>query len=76
MKKALQQLHFIMKEIRRRRRKMPNDRLFMYFCRNLFDANCIERDEYGQELYTFQDYYTSHHAWLLNKYNKEKTSVH
>ena len=54
---------------------MPNDR-FAHFCRNLFDANCIERLEYGQELYTFQDYYTAHHAWLLNKYNKEKTSVH
>lgn len=54
---------------------MPNDR-FAHFCRNLFDANCIERLEYGQELYTFQDYYTAHQKWLLNKYNKEKTSVH
>tara|TARA_R110002020_G_scaffold85366_1_gene210683 strand:- start:2213 stop:2407 length:195 start_codon:yes stop_codon:yes gene_type:complete len=62
-------------EIKRRRRKMPNDR-FAHFCRNLFDANCIERLEYGQELYTFQDYYTAHQKWLLNKYNKEKTSVH
>ena len=62
-------------KIKRRRRKMPNDR-FVHFCRNLFDANCKERREYGQELYTFQSYYTTHHAWLLNKYNKEKTNVH
>ena len=54
--------------------KSDDYEMFVIWCRHLYDSNCKERREHGQEPYEhFEDYYHLHLKWLEDKYNNEET---
>jgi len=53
--------------------KTIDNKEFMCYCRGMFDANCKERREYRQKLYSsFENYYLTNTDWLYSKFNKRK----
>jgi len=53
-----------------------NSEEFLSYCMRLYDSNCHERKEHGQEPFeTFEDYYNTYTRWLKNKYAELETST-
>ena len=60
------------------------DERFMHFCRYMYDENCRERWNHGQEPYPDSDFYIEKNLnWLMDKYrdgaqkgNEWQTSIY
>ena len=60
----------------RKRKNIRKSLVFKRYVQGMFDSNCRERREHGQEEFnSVFSYYRTHHKWLLNRFMEEQPKL-